>query len=111
MKLSSNATALCLRIQVIDKALLKLKKSNPRLELSTEALFSKKAVMKSGMKYPYYAFKTETIHVPPYRITTGKDSFRAITIIGMPDVVGNFALGYDVGGFSGRISAYSKVQQ
>lgn len=62
--------------------------------------------MQSKTKYPYYAFKTETINVPPYRITTGKDSFRASTIIGMPDMVGNFALGYEVGGFSGRVSAY-----
>ncbi len=63
-------------------------------------------VMQSDTKYPFYSFETVTIKEPPYRITEGKDDFRDNKVIGMPDAIANIGLGYEVGGFSGRISAY-----
>jgi outer membrane receptor protein involved in Fe transport len=62
--------------------------------------------MQSETQYPFYSFTTKTIPTPPYRISEGKDSSRVNKVTGMPGVVGNIALGYELGGFSGRISVY-----
>ena len=62
--------------------------------------------MQSQTRYPFYSFETVTISEPPFRKTIGKDDFRENKIIGMPDFIGNIGLGYEVGGFAGRISAY-----
>lgn len=62
--------------------------------------------MQSETKYPFYSFETVTIPEPPYRVTQGKHDSRVNTIIGMPDMTANVALGYEKGGFSGRISTY-----
>jgi TonB-dependent receptor len=62
--------------------------------------------MQSETRYPFYSFTTKTIPKPPFRISEGKDSSRVNKITGMPGLVGNIALGYELGGFSGRISAY-----
>ncbi|WP_236975865.1 TonB-dependent receptor [Membranihabitans maritimus] len=63
-------------------------------------------LMESETKYPFYSFTTVAISEPPFRKTEGKDDFRVNKVIGMPDVIGNIALGYELGGFAGRISAY-----
>jgi len=62
--------------------------------------------MKSETRYPFYVFETVVIPTPPYRETQGREDSRISKIYGMPDMVGNLALGYEMGSFSGRISAY-----
>ncbi len=62
--------------------------------------------MQSNTKYPFYSFNTISLPKPPFRKSIGVDSLRADKITGMPDMVGNISLGYEIGGFSGRISAY-----
>jgi TonB-dependent receptor len=63
-------------------------------------------MMQSETKYPFYSFTTVKIPTPPFVKTEGKDDFRANKIIGMPDMTGNISLGYEIGGFSGRVSMY-----
>lgn len=62
--------------------------------------------MQSETAYPYFSFTTITIDEPPYRVNVGETTSRANKVVGMPDYVGNASLGYEYGGFSGRISAY-----
>jgi len=62
--------------------------------------------MQSNTKYPFYSFQTISIPTFPFHKAIGVDSLREAKIIGMPDMVGNISLGYEIGGFSGRISAY-----
>ncbi len=62
--------------------------------------------MQSETRYPFYSFYKEYLDEPPYVINVGKHDSRVNTIIGMPDMIANLALGYELGGFSGRISAY-----
>ncbi|MEN8227084.1 MAG: TonB-dependent receptor [Bacteroidota bacterium] len=62
--------------------------------------------MQSETRYPFYSFYKEYLDVPPYIINVGQHDSRVNTILGMPDMIANVALGYELGGFSGRISAY-----
>ena len=62
--------------------------------------------MQSETSYPFFTFSTISVPDPPYRITVGEKVTRDNKITGMPDWIGNVSLGYEVGGFSGRISAY-----
>ena len=62
--------------------------------------------MQSETAYPFYNFETVTIPEPPYRVTVGEKVSRLNKITGMPDMIANVSLGYELGGFSGRISAY-----
>ncbi|MEN8230659.1 MAG: carboxypeptidase-like regulatory domain-containing protein [Bacteroidota bacterium] len=62
--------------------------------------------MQSETRYPFYSFYTITIPEPPYREAVGQHDSRINTVIGMPDMIGNVTLGYELGGFAGRISAY-----
>jgi outer membrane receptor protein involved in Fe transport len=62
--------------------------------------------MQSETRYPFYSFKTIYIDEPPYKISEGKQDSRVNKVIGMPDLIANVALGYELGGFAGRISAY-----
>ena len=62
--------------------------------------------MQSETAYPFFYFSTISVPDPPYRITVGEKVTRENKITGMPDWIGNVSLGYEVGGFSGRISAY-----
>jgi outer membrane receptor protein involved in Fe transport len=63
-------------------------------------------MMKSETRYPFYSFEATMIPDPPYKIYEGKHDSRVNKVTGMPDRVANLALGYELGGFSGRISAY-----
>jgi len=63
-------------------------------------------LLQSETRYPFYSFTTVLLDEYPYIETVGEHSSRKNKIIGMPDRVGNIALGYELGGFSGRISAY-----
>jgi len=62
--------------------------------------------MQSKTRYPFFSFVTTLIDEPPYKITEGKSDSRVNSIVGMPDFVANVGLGYELGGFAGRISAY-----
>ncbi|MEN8230092.1 MAG: TonB-dependent receptor [Bacteroidota bacterium] len=62
--------------------------------------------MQSETRYPFYSFSVVELPVYPYREYVGVDSSRVNKIIGMPDMIANVALGYELGGFAGRISAY-----
>ncbi len=62
--------------------------------------------MQSETRYPFYSFYKEYLDVPPYVINVGQHDRRVNTVIGMPEMIANVALGYELGGFSGRISAY-----
>jgi len=62
--------------------------------------------MQSETRYPFYSFYKEYLDEPPYVINIGQHDSRVNTIIGMPTMIANVALGYELGGFSGRISAY-----
>ncbi len=62
--------------------------------------------MQSETRYPFYSFYKEYLDEPPYVRNIGKHDSRVNTIIGMPDMIANVSLGYELGGFSGRISAY-----
>ncbi len=62
--------------------------------------------MQSETRYPFYSFERIMIDEPPWAISVGQDDSRVNKVIGMPDMTGNIALGYELGGFAGRISAY-----
>ncbi|MEN8230482.1 MAG: carboxypeptidase-like regulatory domain-containing protein [Bacteroidota bacterium] len=62
--------------------------------------------MQSETRYPFYHFKTVYLDEYPYIFSVGKDSSRINKVIGMPGMIANVALGYELGGFAGRISAY-----
>jgi len=64
------------------------------------------AYMQSETRYPFYSFERIMIDEPPWAISVGQDDSRVNKVIGMPDMTGNIALGYELGGFAGRISAY-----
>jgi len=62
--------------------------------------------MQSETRYPFYSFYKKYLDEPPYVMNIGQHDSRINTIIGMPDIVANVSLGYELGGFSGRISSY-----
>ncbi len=62
--------------------------------------------MDSETKYPFFSFKRVYVGPPLYYQSIGKDSSRTNKVIGQPDLLGNVTLGYEKGGFSGRISMY-----
>lgn len=55
--------------------------------------------------YPVFDVITEFIPVAPFFVTTLIDTVRSGPIVGQADLIANFNLGYELGGFSGRISA------
>lgn len=55
--------------------------------------------------YPVFDVFTEFIPVAPFFVTTVVDTFRAGPIVGQADIIANFNIGYEIGGFSGRFSA------
>jgi TonB-dependent receptor len=60
---------------------------------------------KSSTFYPLFDVNTSFIPEPPFFLTTLIDTFRTGPIVGQADVITNLTLGYEKGGFSGRISA------
>lgn len=70
--------------------------------------------MQSKTRYPYFSYKTTDVfnyneagkRIAPFKVTKGQQDSRLSKIEFMPDIVGNIALGYEIGGFSGRVSAY-----
>ena len=62
--------------------------------------------MNSETSYPFFAFETKSLDEAPWFETTVTDSSRKNKISGMPDDIFNLSLGYENGGFSGRVSLY-----
>jgi TonB-dependent receptor len=62
----------------------------------------------SQTKYPF--FETKPVYldpaVSPYQFSEAINTYRESKVIGSSDIVGNISLGYERGGFSGRISGY-----
>ncbi len=66
--------------------------------------------MESRAYYPFYETRPVFL-VPavwPFRKNEAKDSYSQNKMRGMPDMVGNVSLGYELGGFSGRVSIYAQ---
>ena len=60
--------------------------------------------------YPLFEVNTEFVPTPPFFITTVIDTFRSGSIVGQADLIGNLSLGYELGGFSGRVSAIHQTR-
>ena len=67
-------------------------------------IYANYSTIKSETQYPYTIYKTEYLPVYPYVVTTAIDTARNGRMIGQADKIANFTLGYEKGGFSGRIS-------
>lgn len=65
---------------------------------------------KSETFYPLFEVNTEFIPIPPFFVTTLLDTVRTGSIIGQADLITNLILGYETGGFSGRISAVHQTK-
>jgi len=66
------------------------------------ANFSK---INSKTYFPFFKVETKYISTPPFVVSYAIDTVRSGRIPGQADYVANFVLGYEKGGFSGRISA------
>lgn len=68
------------------------------------------AFMNSESKYPFYL--RNTVNLLPAAsggvtsVTEGVNTYRVTKVIGQPDITCNIGLGYQIAGFSGRISYY-----
>jgi TonB-dependent receptor len=62
--------------------------------------------MQSETEYPFYQFYYIKQPAPVFKKAIGVDTTRLSPIIQMPKMVGSLSLGYELGGFSGRISAF-----
>ena len=67
-------------------------------------IYANYSSIKSETQYPYTIYKTNFITTPPYVVTTVIDTARIGRMIGQADKIANLTLGYEKGGFSGRIS-------
>lgn len=54
--------------------------------------------------YPVFTVVTELLPVPPFVRSTAIDTVREGQVVGQADYIGNLAIGYEKGGFSGRLS-------
>jgi TonB-dependent receptor len=62
------------------------------------------AVMKSKTLYPRFQVTNQIIPRPPFFILSIVDTVREAPMPGQADLMGNFTVGYERGGFSGRLS-------
>ncbi len=62
--------------------------------------------MNSETRYPFFYFENVLLNEPPWLKTIGIDSSRVNKITGMPEDIANLSIGYEKGGFSGRVSFY-----
>lgn len=61
-------------------------------------------LVRSETFYPFFQAETIFIPEPPFFETSIIDSLRSGPIVGQADLIANASLGYEAGGFSGRIS-------
>jgi TonB-dependent receptor len=63
-------------------------------------------LLTSETSYPFFQIDRRTNPTPPpFFTTTITDTVRAAPLVGQADVIANLNLGYEIGGFSGRVSA------
>ncbi len=62
------------------------------------------ALMKSRTLYPQFQVINQVIQTPPFLVVTVVDTAREAPMPGQADRMGNVTLGYERGGFSGRLS-------
>ena len=62
------------------------------------------ALMKSRTLYPRFQVTNQVVPVPPFVVVSVVDTVRAAPMPGQADKTGNLTLGYEKGGFSGRLS-------
>ena len=62
------------------------------------------AVMKSKTLYPRFQVANQIIPKPPFLVISVVDTIREAPMPGQADKMGNLTLGYERGGFSGRLS-------
>jgi len=62
------------------------------------------SLMKSRTLYPKFQVTNTVSPVPPFLVVTVVDTVRAAPMPGQADRIGNVTLGYEKGGFSGRLS-------
>ena len=62
------------------------------------------AVMKSKTLYPRFQVTNQIIPKPPFLVISVVDTIREAPMPGQADKMGNLTLGYERGGFSGRLS-------
>lgn len=62
------------------------------------------AVMKSRTLYPRFQVTNQVIPRPPFFILSIVDTVREAPMPGQADLIGNMTVGYERGGFSGRLS-------
>ena len=67
-------------------------------------LYANFSQMRSKTHYPFTIFEQEFITKPPYVVLTTIDSARVGRMLGQVDKIANLTLGYEKGGFSGRLS-------
>jgi TonB-dependent receptor len=62
------------------------------------------SLMKSRTLYPRFQVSNTIIPAPPFVVVSVLDTVREAPMPGQADKMGNFTIGYEKGGFSGRIS-------
>jgi TonB-dependent receptor len=67
-------------------------------------IYANYSTIQSETQYPYTYYSTKFISTPPYVVTTVIDTARTGRMIGQADQIANLTLGYEKGGFLGRIS-------
>ena len=67
-------------------------------------LYANFSSIKSESQYPYSIYRTEYLMTYPYVKTTIVDTARVARMIGQADKIANITIGYEKGGFSGRLS-------
>jgi TonB-dependent receptor len=67
-------------------------------------LYANLSLINSKTQYPYTSYATQIISQPPYYETTMTNMTRTAPMEGQPNEIGNVTIGYEKGGFSGRLS-------
>jgi TonB-dependent receptor len=67
-------------------------------------LYANFSTIESETKYPYTIYRTKFTTTPPYVVTSATDTARVARMLGQADKIANLTLGYEKGGFSGRLS-------
>ena len=67
-------------------------------------------LLKTESKRQVYFQTVKELPIPPYRIYTYVDSFLVSDVLNSPDQTLKFSLGYEKGGFSGRVSLFFQAR-
>ncbi|MCF7859534.1 MAG: TonB-dependent receptor [Candidatus Cloacimonetes bacterium] len=67
-------------------------------------LYANYSIIESKTQYPFFSVTQEFLTQPPWVKITAIDTFRTGQMPGQADQIANITLGYETGGFSGRVS-------